>query len=108
MLDQDPANSANLILLYERASWPKADFVTVVSGGWNREHCWPNSLGIDSAEPAYSDLFNLRACGEPANSDRANLYYDESTIGASGYEFPSGPTSPLAARTSIRGSRRMK
>ena len=98
LLDQDPANSANLILLYERTSWPKSQFVSVVSNGWNREHCWPNSLGIDSVEPAYSDLFNLRACGEPANSDRANLYYDESTTTASGYEKPSGPTSPLCSQ----------
>ena len=97
-LDQDPANSANLILLYERTSWPKSQFVTVVSNGWNREHCWPNSLGIDSAEPAYSDLFNLRACGEPANSDRGNLYYDESTVTAGGYEGPTGPTAALCSQ----------
>jgi endonuclease I len=97
-LDQDPTNSANLILLYERTSWPKSQFVTSFPGGWNREHCWPNSLGIDGAEPAYSDLFNLRACGEPANSDRANLYYDESTLAATGYEKPSGPTSPLCSQ----------
>ncbi len=97
-LDQDPANSANIILIYERTTWPKSDFVSVVSNGWNREHCWPNSLGIDSVEPAYSDLFNLRAVGEPANSDRANLYYDESTVGASGYAKPSGPTSALCSQ----------
>ncbi len=97
-LDQDPANSANLILLYERTTWPKADFVSVVPNGWNREHCWPNSLGIDSVEPAYSDLFNLRACGEPANSDRANLYYDESAPAASGYQKPTGPTAALCSQ----------
>ena len=97
-LDQDPANSANLILIYERTSWPKSVFVSGNNGGWNREHCWPNSLGIDDAMPAYSDLFNLRACGEPANSDRANLYYDESTVGAGGYEKPTGPTAALCSQ----------
>lgn len=91
-LDEDPANTANVILLYERTTWPKSVFISGNNGGWNREHCWPNSLGIDSVEPSYSDLFNLRVCGEPANSDRANLYYDESTPGASGYQIPSGPT----------------
>ena len=96
-LDEDPANSANLILIYERTTWPKSVFVSGNNGGWNREHCWPNSLGIVDALPAYSDLFNLRACGEPANSDRANLYYDESTVGAGGYEKPSGPTSQLCS-----------
>ena len=98
VLDQDPANSANLILLYERTTWPKAAWVGDVAGGWNREHCWPNSLGIDDALPAYSDLFNLRACGEPANSDRGNLYYDESTVGAGGYEKPTGDTAALCSQ----------
>ena len=42
VLDQDPANSANLILIYERTSWPKSIFVSGNNGGWNREHCWPN------------------------------------------------------------------
>ena len=100
MIDQDPANSANLILLYERASSPKSFFVNGNNGGWNREHCWPNSLGIDDALPAYSDLFNLRACGSISNSDRDNLYYDESTVGAAGYEIPSGSTSPLCSQDS--------
>ena len=102
VLDQDPApgKSAYLILLYERTSWAKADWVNDVPNGWNREHCWPNSLGIDFAEPAYSDLFNLRACGEPANSDRGNLYYDESTVAASGYQKPSGSTTALCSQDS--------
>ncbi len=100
VIDQDPVNSANLILLYERASSPKSFFVNGNNGGWNREHCWPNSLGIDDALSAYSDLFNLRACGSISNSDRDNLYYDESTVGAAGYEIPSGSTSPLCSQDS--------
>ena len=99
-LDEDPLNTANLILLYERTSWPKAQFVSQTPGGWNREHCWPNSLGIDDDPPAYSDLFNLRACGEPANSDRANLYYDESSTAGPGYENPAGPTTPMCSEDS--------
>ena len=98
VLDEDPANTANLILVYERTSYPKAWFVSAHANGWNREHCWPNSLGIDNGAPAYSDLFNLRAAGEPSNSDRGNLYYDESTPGASGYEQPAGATTPLASQ----------
>ena len=98
VLDEDPANTANLTLVYERTSYPKAWFVSTHANGWNREHCWPNSLGIDGGAPAYSDLFNLRAAGEPANSDRANLYYDESTPSASGYEQPAGVTTPLASQ----------
>jgi endonuclease I len=96
-LDEDPANSANLILIYERSSWPKAWWVSTHVNGWNREHCWPNSLGIDNSAPAYSDLFNLRAAGEASNSDRSNLYYDESTPWAAGYQQPAGPTTPLCS-----------
>lgn len=100
MLDEDPHDSRNLILLYERTSWLKTRFVSSFPDGWNREHCWPNSLGIDDALPAYSDLFNLRACGEPANSDRANLYYDESTVADPGYEQPAGSTTPFCSEDS--------
>ncbi len=97
-LDEDPANTANLILLYERTSYPKAWWINNHANGWNREHCWPNSLGIDDQLPAYSDLFNLRAAGEPANSDRGNLYYDESTVGAADYERPAGPTTSACSQ----------
>ena len=97
-LDEDPNNTANLILLYERTSWPKAWFISNHENGWNREHCWPNSYGIDDTGPEYSDLFNLRAAGEPSNADRGNLYYDESTPSANGYERPAGPTTPLASQ----------
>ena len=98
-LDEDPANTANLILLYEHASSPKSFFVSGNNGGWNREHCWPNSLGIDDVSPAYSDLFNLRACGSVSNSDRANLYYDESTTGA-GYDNNAGTNYALCTQDS--------
>jgi endonuclease I len=98
VLDEDPANVNNLILLYERSSYPKSQFISTTPGGWNREHCWPNSYGIDDGGPDYSDLFNLRACGEPSNSDRANLYYDESTPSAPGYQQPAGPTTPVASQ----------
>ena len=97
-LDQDPANSANVILLYERSSWPKSQFISSYPGGWNREHCWPNAHGIDNALPAYSDLYNLRACGEPSNSDRANLYYDESVAAEGAYQRPAGSTTPLCSQ----------
>lgn len=97
-LDQDPANSGNVILLYERSSWPKSQFVSTSPGGWNREHCWPNAHGIDDRLPAYSDLYNLRACGEPSNSDRGNLLYDESVPAEGAYQRPAGSTTPLCTQ----------
>ncbi len=98
-LDEDPGHTANLILLYEHASSPKSFFVSGNNGGWNREHCWPNSLGIDDVSAAYFDLFNLRACGSISNSDRANLYYDESTTGA-GYDNNAGTGYALCTQDS--------
>ena len=98
-LDEDPADTTKLILLYEHTSSLKSFFVNGSNGGWNREHCWPNSLGIDDALPAYSDLFNLRACGSISNADRDNLYYDESTTGA-GYDNNAGTNYSLCTQDS--------
>jgi len=39
-LDADTANTNNVILIYSRRSDPKTNFN--VSGGWNREHLWPD------------------------------------------------------------------
>ncbi len=99
-LDEDPANTANLILIYERTSYPKASWINTVPGGWNREHCWPNSLGIDDAGPEYSDLYNLRPCRESVNSDRGNLYYDESTLNGGGYQAPAHNLATLCTQDS--------
>ncbi|MGD0651802.1 MAG: endonuclease [Verrucomicrobiia bacterium] len=73
VLDQDPTNSANVILIYSgysvaASTWP----------GWNREHIWPESFGTSSGTQ-HSDLFNLRACDAGVNSSRGNKYYDVST-----------------------------
>ena len=38
-LDEDPANTNNLILVYERTSYPKAWWINNHADGWNREHC---------------------------------------------------------------------
>ena len=73
-LDQDPANSNNVMLLYAQRSEPKTNFGTIE--GWNREHMWPNSYGLDSSGPEYSDLFNLRAEDATVNSSRGNKFYD--------------------------------
>src|SRR5687768_6860697 len=56
VLDQDLGNPATLLLLYSTSTASVVSF----GPGWNREHMWPDSYGLD--EPAQSDLFNLRAC----------------------------------------------
>jgi endonuclease I len=85
-LDQDPQNPANVFLIYAQRSEPTNTFG--LAAGWNREHLWPNSYGLDDVEPAYSDLFNLRAEDATVNSDRGNLYFDTSDTNTTAYRFP--------------------
>lgn len=88
-LDEDPANTNNVLLIYSRRSEPKSSWPD-----WNREHLWPNSLGLDDALPAYSDLHNLRACDLNVNSSRGNEYYDWSDTSSPSYLFPAHPEAP--------------
>ena len=100
--DQDPADSTRVILIYTGESkhgvndWTNNN----PTDGWNREHLWPNSLGIDDVQPLYSDLFNLRPCDENVNSSRGNLPYDESAVGTTGYHSPAFSEAPLCTRDS--------
>jgi endonuclease I len=73
VLDQDPTNSANVILIYSGYSVPAS-----TRPDWNREHLFPESYGTDSG-PQFSDVFNLRACNSGVNSSRGNKYFDVST-----------------------------
>ncbi|MFF6776823.1 endonuclease I family protein [Streptomyces sp. NPDC012637] len=74
--DQDPNNSANVLLLYSGVSRSKN-----LSGGdvgdWNREHVWAQSHGSfgTSAGPG-TDLHHLRACDVQVNSTRGNKDWD--------------------------------
>lgn len=82
VLDQDPDNLENVLLLYSTSAAPAASFDT----GWNREHLWPQSYGLD--ETARSDLFNLRACDSNVNSSRGNKFYDFSDTTDDNYRSP--------------------
>jgi endonuclease I len=84
-LDQDPNNAANLILVYSGYSVAKSQFP---GGTVNREHLWPNSYGIDDANPANSDLFNLRPCDATVNSTRNNNYFDDGGVSPGHPEAP--------------------
>ncbi len=69
LLDQDPADPDDVILIYSGIAvlgqWDAG--VT-----WNREHQWPRSWGIDSSGPDNSDQFNLRPANPSVNSSRGN------------------------------------
>jgi endonuclease I len=76
-------------------SLPTSSFAAAT--GWNREHLWPNSLGIDDRLPAYSDLHNLRPCDANVNSARGNKWFDVSLPTDPGYAKPAHAESPLSA-----------
>lgn len=96
-LDADPLNTNNVILIYSRRSEPKTNFS---AGVWNREHLWPNSYGIDSHVPAYSDLFNLRPEDANVNNARGNLFFDLSNTNDPGYQNPGFAEAPFTTRDS--------
>ena len=75
VLDQDPANSSQVWLIYANRSAVSSHHGD--STGWNREHLIPRSYGLFDNGPDYSDLHNLRASDANVNSARNNLYYDD-------------------------------
>ena len=94
VIDADPINKNNVILIYSRKSDPTSN---CCSNGWNREHLWPNSYGIDNRGPAYSDIHALRPCDSNVNSSRGNKHFDESDPESRYYKFPSHPESILCS-----------
>ena len=95
VLDQDPANTNNIIGIYSRQSEPSSSFG--LTTGWNREHLWCDSYGLDGREPAYSDLNNLRAEDENVNSSRGNKFFDISDTNSAGYRKPAHAEAPLTS-----------
>ncbi len=74
--DQDPANAANVLLLYSGASRSKT-----LNGGdvgdWNREHVWPQSRGgFGTAAGPGTDLHHLRPEDVQVNGTRGNKDFD--------------------------------
>ncbi|WFE38655.1 endonuclease [Micromonospora sp. WMMD998] len=74
--DQDPANPANVILLYSGRSQSK----TANGGGvddWNREHVWAKSHGdFGTATGPGTDVHHLRPEDVSVNSARGNKDFD--------------------------------
>ena len=99
VLNEDLADTNNVILIYSGMSVPKTNF-GVYAYQWNREHLWPNSYGIDSIQPAYSDLHNLRPANVSINSTRSNKFYDYSDPADLSYKNPAHTNAPLASSDS--------
>lgn len=97
-LDADPANPDNIIQIYSGSNAPASSFG--LTTGWNREHLWCNSYGLDDVEPSYSDLHNLRACDANVNSSRGNKYFDWSDTNAPSYSIPAHAEATLCSTDS--------
>jgi endonuclease I len=96
VLDVDPGNAANIVLVYSGFAVTK----TWDSGvTWNREHLWPQSRGV-STGPGESDLFNLRPSNPVVNSTRGNKLFDNSNPGDAGYKSPAAALAPLCSSDS--------
>ncbi|WP_381803171.1 endonuclease I family protein [Streptomyces niveus] len=82
--DQDPANSANVILLYTGASRAKS-----MNGGnvgdWNREHVWAQSHGdFGTSQGPGTDVHHLRPEDVQVNGIRGNKDFDNGGSPVSG------------------------
>ena len=108
-LDADSDNPNSVILIYSRRSEAISNFGT--STGWNREHLWCNSYGIDKRGPAYSDLHNLKPADASVNSARSNKIFDTSDTRDAKYQKPGHPEAKLTSEdtdsweppTNVRG-----
>jgi endonuclease I len=82
--DQDPSNSANVILLYSGTSRSKT-LNGGSSGNWNREHVWAKSHGdFGTATGPGTDLHHLRPEDVAVNALRDNKDFDAGGSAASG------------------------
>jgi len=82
-IDEDPANSSNVLLFYSRRSHSEND--TCGNGNecsdqsWNREHLWPQShgdFGTDTENIAGTDLHAIRPVDNTINSARSDRDFD--------------------------------
>jgi serine protease len=78
--DEDPANTANVILLYTGRSQAKTYNAGANSSdpdAWNREHVWAKSHGFpDEGQWAHTDIHHLRPADVSVNSTRGNKDFD--------------------------------
>lgn len=78
--DEDPDNTANVLLLYTGRSADKNDRdgqPGFDNDSWNREHVWAKSYGFpDDHQFAYTDIHHLRPADKTVNSSRSNKAFD--------------------------------
>jgi len=95
VLDRNPLDTNYVVEIYSGSNALVSTFG--LTTGWNREHQWCDSYGLDGVEPAYSDLHNLRAVDANVNSSRGNKYYDVSDTNNANYRYPAHAEAPLCS-----------
>jgi len=98
ILDQNPDDTNYVVEIYSGSN--SLASALGQTDGWNREHQWPNSYGIDDGGPDYSDLHNLRVVDSNVNSSRGNKYFDFSDLDDPNYHFPAHAEAPLCSTDS--------
>lgn len=82
--DEDPANSANVVLLYSGVSRAKSQNGGAV-GDWNREHVWAQSHGdFGTSQGPGTDVHHLRPEDVQVNGIRGNKDFDNGGSPVSG------------------------
>ena len=99
VLHTDANNPANVYYLYNVTSSVSKTLYNK-TGGWNKEHCWPESRGLGSAGPDQVDVHNLFAEDMAVNALRGNLYFDESDPADPGYRSPATNSAPQTSMDS--------
>ncbi len=74
-IDEDPDNTDNILTQYSNLSIVKTNRGVSTAGYWNREHCWPKSLGSAEGTPMYTDLHHLFAEEFMMNTYRSNSIF---------------------------------
>jgi endonuclease I len=101
--DQDPNNSANVILLYSGISRSKT-LNGGNSGNWNREHVWPQSHGdFGTGNGPGTDLHHLRPEDVSINATRGNKDFDNGGTAVSGASGNYTDADSWEPRSAIKG-----
>ncbi|SEQ44654.1 Endonuclease I [Lentzea xinjiangensis] len=103
LTDQDPANAANVILLYSGRSQSKS-----LNGGdpddWNREHVWAKSHGdFGTATGPGTDVHHLRPEDVSVNADRGNKDFDNGGTARSEAPGNYGDADSWEPRNAVKG-----
>jgi len=89
----DPANTNNVLLLYNPTSSVPKSAYNSLTNAWNKEHCWPDSHGLGDG-PDGVDIHNLYAADKAVNALRSDLFFDKSNPADPGYRSPATNAAP--------------